>query len=175
MAGLLRMWWKGTKTRKDKSRRGKKENIENKRPREKGWTQRTSKWQWKKKELSFPQLLNHPLSHWRLSIIWGPFSPVRKGDNWPAQRERWATSISESNTEAQPYRSSNALSRRTGEEKAVEWRTERDTCPRGMAMRPTMKWRLRHIEVKRPGGGKQKAIFWKMWSSTHNPLYKNET
>lgn len=29
----------------------------------------------------------------RLSIILGPFSPVWKGDNWPAETGRWAVSI----------------------------------------------------------------------------------
>lgn len=57
------------------------------------------------------------------------------------------------------------------EKQESEQRTERDKHSGGMEIEPTMKWRLRNMELRQEGsgggrGGEQRVYFWKRGSCT---------
>lgn len=90
----------------------------------------------------------------RLSVTLGPFQPSRKGDNWPVEAGRWAASVPNLTLRHSSINPPAPCQGGQVEEKQEsEQRTERDKHSGGMEIEPTMKWRLRNMELRQGGSG----------------------
>ncbi len=147
------MRWKERKTMKDSYRRGKK-----------GWTEDMGNVRKKEKDTGrregalIPSFPHCPSLTGTLSTTMGPLSTAGKGII--GQRKQGGElplfQIRHRDTTLSIPRQGGQVEERR---RAVKRRTGRDKHSGRMEIEPTMKWRLRNVELRQEGGGHRKREF----------------